>query len=96
MTAFKEALLSPKIFWLLVIPFLLAVALWAAPTSWYGIREYIYYMVTVPISGICLFAAYRQKNIGMGVLSILAFFANVIALALSFLVMLVVYGRFGP
>lgn len=51
---------------------ILGYVLWLVPISWYGIREWIYPIIAVPLIGYALFTAFKSKSWVLGICAILA------------------------
>ena len=65
---------------------ILGYVLWLVPISWYGIREWIYPIIAVPLIGYALFTAFKSKSWVLGICAILALLSPIIWLTAGFFV----------
>lgn len=56
---------------------ILGYVLWLVPISWYGIREWIYPIIAVPLIGYALFTACKSKSWVLGICAILALLSQI-------------------
>lgn len=69
----------------ILLVFLLSWGFWVVPVSWYGVRDWLFLLLAIPLVNVAGIVAFRTRNRLLGAATVLSVFAPFLIIFVSLL-----------